>query len=611
MNQPYIKIKKMEDPDKKETNEQLLEELQALRSKVARLVQAEQEYQEVAQTLQETQTRYQENEKVLRQALDQMEIIFQGVADGITVQDLSGKLVYVNEAAARTTGYSSVADFLAASPQEATSRFEMWDEQGQPFPVLKLPGRLALQDEHEASAVIRFRLRLTGEDHWSIVRARPIFDEQGQVKFAVNIFHEITERKKAEENEHFLSESSAILAASLNYETTLKEIARLSVPYFADWCAVDILQEDGQLHRLSITHKDPLKEEWGRQLQQRYPPNPNDDGGIFRVIRSGQSELASVITTEMLTAAAKNKEQLELILQLGFSSAMLVPLKVRGRTLGVISFVWAESGQHYDKDDLRLAEELARRAAIAVDNSRLYHEAQEAVKRRDEFLTIAAHELRTPLSIMRTGLQFAQKGLKNDPSQANSKMGKAIELAVAQSHRLEGLVDDMADASDAAENNLPLVFETMGLQELTERAVSLVAFLSKQHQIKIEMTVEQSLIVKADKFKLTKALRNLLDNSLKFSPNGGLVWVKIQLASDAPEVYIIINDAGLGIPTERRENLFKPFYQAENGYRTRRFGGLGLGLYVTRAIIEAHGGSISLLDGDGGATFKVILPLVS
>jgi serine phosphatase RsbU (regulator of sigma subunit) len=186
------------------------------------------------------------------------------------------------------------------------------------------------------------------------------------------VAHDVTERKRAEEAQRFLSEVGATLASSLDYRTTLASVARLTVPRLADWCAVDVVEEDGSLSRLAVEHEDPQKVQLAHELQERYPSDPNASQGVMQVVRSGRSQLYPDIADEMLAAAARDAEHLQLMRGLGFVSAIIVPLVTRGRTLGVITLVSAESGRRYSPADLELAEELARRAALAVDNARLY-----------------------------------------------------------------------------------------------------------------------------------------------------------------------------------------------------------------------------------------------
>jgi PAS domain S-box-containing protein len=313
-------------------------------------------------------------EEALRTSRDQLEAIFQGVDEGITVQDAFGRILYANEAAARLTGFPSVEALMRADVSEIMGRFEVLDASGASLQVDKLPGRVALAGETPPEVQLRFRNRASGEERWAVVRAAPVHDEHGRVRFAVNIFHDVTDRQREEEARRFLAEATEALARSLDYNETLRRVARLAVPRLADWCAISILEQDGTTSQLAVEHVDPDKVKWAKALGDRYPPDPNSPLGVPNVLRTGAPELYPEIPWDIIEAAALDEEQLRLIRELQLSSIMIVPLNARGKTLGAITLVSAESGRRFDEDDLAFAEELARRAALAVDNARLYQE---------------------------------------------------------------------------------------------------------------------------------------------------------------------------------------------------------------------------------------------
>jgi hypothetical protein len=193
-------------------------------------------------------------------------------------------------------------------------------------------------------------------------------------------------RRQAEEAQRglaFLSEASAMVSSSFDYQVTLADLARLAVPRLADWCAVDILEEDGSVRRLAVAHEDSERVRWAHELQRRYPDDPKASQGVPQVLRSGRAEFYPEITDEMLMDSARDPQHLKIMRELGFTSVMIVPLVARGRTLGVISLISAESGRRYGKADLELAEELAGRAALAVDNARLYQDAKNEIAAAD------------------------------------------------------------------------------------------------------------------------------------------------------------------------------------------------------------------------------------
>jgi PAS domain S-box-containing protein len=314
-----------------------------------------------------------------RRTGDELRAILEGVADSITAQTPDGRLVYANAAAVRTLGFETADELLQASVAELMSHWEVLDPAGGPFPIERLPGRRALQGEEPEPEIVRFRHGSGGELRWANIKARPIRDIDGTVRLAINVIEDITELKQVEESNRFLAEASRVLAGSLDYEQTLSAIAHLAVPEVADWCAVDLAAE-GAPERVAIAHVDPAKIELAHELERRYPTDPNAPGGTTDVMRSGVAEMYADISDEMLAAAARDDEHLHLIKELGMVSVMIVPMRMRDRVLGVITFVSAESGRRFTETDLRVAEDLGLRAATAVENARLYGARSEIAR---------------------------------------------------------------------------------------------------------------------------------------------------------------------------------------------------------------------------------------
>jgi PAS domain S-box-containing protein len=282
-------------------------------------------------------------------------------------------LLFANDAAAELLGYPSREELVAASLDEVMERFEFLTEDGRPFPLDELPGWRALRG-HEDEAVIRFRSKATGQERWLALKATPIFDQDGRVRMAINVIEDITPHKRAEREQHFLSEAGRILSSSLDLDQTLRRVASLAVPDVADWVAVDLRTPGEGISRVALAHMDPARLEKAQELQRRYPPDPRAPRGVPHVLRTGEPELYPEISDEVLRGAAVDARHYELLREFGMRSAMIVPMSVRGRVVGALSLVSGASGRGFDDQDLALAQELARRCATAIENARLYSE---------------------------------------------------------------------------------------------------------------------------------------------------------------------------------------------------------------------------------------------
>jgi PAS domain S-box-containing protein len=246
----------------------------------------------------------------------------------------------------------------------------------------------AIRTGEPYQVIYRLRRATDGAYRWHLGRALPLRDEQGQIVKWFGTCTDIDDQKRSEESLSFLSEASRVLSSSLEYESTLKSVARLAVPSFADWCAVDMRETDGSINRLAIEHLDPNKVEIAHELQRRFPSGVSQSTALLEVLKSGESQWASEIPDALLEAAIQDKEHLRLLRSLGLKSYIMAPLVIRGKTLGVITFASAESGRLYKEEDLAFAEQLAQRAALAVDNSKLYEGTQQALQLREQAIEL-------------------------------------------------------------------------------------------------------------------------------------------------------------------------------------------------------------------------------
>lgn len=411
----------------------------------------------------------------------------------------------------------------------------------------------------------------------------------------------------AYERAAFLSSASALLSRSLDYAATLREVAQLAVQRLAAWSAVDVVADGGEMERLAFACADPQQAEYARALQERFAPKIDDQPGIAQVLRDGRSRLFETIDHEAVAVGIDDPDYLRLLQALGLTSAMLVPMVARDRTLGVITFALDDPRRHYTPADLALAEELARRAALAIDNARLYEQSQAAVRLRDVFLSVAAHELKTPLTALLGYVYLLQRRLAAHPALTDADR-RGLATIEEQSRRLNELVDTMLDVTRLGEGQLELHREPLDLCVLTRSIAQDMEQFAPNHQIAWECD-DAPVLVDGDSQRLRQVVQNLLQNAVKYSPNGGVIMVMV--TRDGQYGNIAVRDHGIGIPAEAINQLFDRFYRASN-VNPLRISGFGIGLYIVHEIVRRHGGTVLVESVEGeGSTFTMRLPLLA
>ncbi len=417
---------------------------------------------------------------------------------------------------------------------------------------------------------------------------------------------DLTERKQAEDRLRLLAEASELLTSSLEIRTVLQRLAELSVPRLADWCAVDLLTEDGQVERLAVVHRDPEKAVLGFEIARRWPIDVRAHGGIAQVLRTGESLRLEEMPEALLVAMARSEEHLAFTRHLGFRSSMCVPLKARGRVLGALTLIHAESGRRYGAADMALPEELARRAALALDNAQLFREVQEAVRLRDEFLSVASHELKTPLTPLSLKLDVLARELAAEADLPRApRWARYVESARGQVRRLADLVNDLLDVSRISTGRLQLHLEAVDLAAVVRDVVAQFEQQAAKFGCSLVLQVGQEpLVGRWDRLRVEQVVGNLLSNAIKY---GAGHPVHLHLEADGGRARLAVRDEGIGIAPEHLGRIFEKF---ERAVSERHYGGLGLGLYVTRTIVEALGGTVAVESQPGqGACFRVELPL--
>ncbi len=442
-----------------------------------------------------------------------------------------------------------------------------------------------------------------GSIHWIAGSGKVFPGDDGRPLRMIGIGLDVTRRKRAEETARFLADASSVLAGLEDFDSTLQKVSSLAVPSFADWATVDMAEADGSLRRVSVSHVDPAKVQLAHEVHSRFPPDPGAAQGAWNILRTGKSEIIPEITDELLVQAIKDQEQLGLIRQLGLRSYIGVPLTVRGDTFAVITFISAESGHRYDDMDLALAEDLASRTAIAVENSQLYRELRLADRRKDEFLATLAHELRNPLAPISNGMHVLR--VSGGSGALAEETRSMMERQLGQMVRL---VDDLLDVSRITRNKLELRKERVSLAAIANSAAEAARPLMEHAGHAFSITLPPAPVyLDADPIRLAQVFSNLLNNAAKYTGPGGRITLTGTLEGD--QVVVDVQDNGMGIPGDALSSIFEMFTQVDRNLE-RAQGGLGIGLSLVRRLVELHGGTISAhSDGPGqGSRFVTRLP---
>lgn len=434
----------------------------------------------------------------------------------------------------------------------------------------------------------------------------------------------ITRRKQAEERLRFLSEVSNTLASSLDYTTTLQNVTRLVVPQLGDYCLFDLVDEqaDNGFRRVAVYHTDPAKEAIVREIGERYPLKAGANP-IARILDSGEPQLIAAYTDEIYQAIANDAEHLRLLRDLRPASAMVVALKVRGQVIGALTLAMAESERHYALEDLDVADEVAQRAAIAVDNARLYQEAQKALETQKEldylkdlFLSVISHELRTPLTSIKGFAQVLKRHLLSETQaapegqerrQRSDKLTRPVESIIRQSNRLNDMVNQLLDFSRIQSDQIELNYSLdADLGTLAQRVVEQQRMTAPNHTL-LWLPPPQTVTANYDETRLEQVLDNLVSNAIKYSQPG--TTVRVGLEVEDQQAVIWVQDEGIGISPEHQAHIFDRFYRARTNDNTK-VEGLGLGLYISYKIVKSHGGRLWLTSEVGrGSTFYLALKL--
>jgi PAS domain S-box-containing protein len=547
----------------------------------------------------------QQADEELRESEERFRQLAELAVEGVLIHD-NGLMLDANESFARMFGYEldellgrNFFEFLTtpASREEILRRI-----------------RSGSKDRYEATG-----LRKDGSEIIVELSARTMTWRGRKVR--VGTVHDITERKRAEEaarrlieeqaaraaaeeagrRARFLAEASRVLTSSFDYQTTLASLARLAVPELADFCVVDVIGERHTVERVGVAHVDPSKEPLLREAVRYARLRGSATYHMRRTLSDGESVLLPFITDDALAANAVNEDHLRLTMELRPRSLVSVPLRVADRVTGGLTLYVSDSGRRYGPDDLALAEELARRAALAVENARLYHAAEQATRARDEMLGVVAHDLRNPLNTVAMGASLLSELIPD----TQGSLRRQAEIMRRAADRMNRLIQDLLDVKRIESGRLAVEPRPAAPGALVAEAVEMLRPLATAGSLALEAEVgEDAPQVLADPPRVQQVLSNLVGNAIKFTPAGGRVALRAEPLPDW-EVRFVVADTGPGIPPEELPHVFGQFWQARHTDRR----GIGLGLAIAKGIVEAHGGRIWVESQVGvGSNFYFTLP---
>ena len=525
--------------------------------------------------------------------------ILESISDPFVVQDGEWRFRYMNSAAERVL---ATADHGASAQLIGKVLWDVYPE------IIGTEFEKEMRRASETRTPVSFEAFYPEAGRWAELHCYPLPDGGLATQWK-----NTTARKRAEEAASYLNKATELLASSTDYEATLGEVAKLIVPHFADWCGISMVDQSGTAQQLAVAHADPGKIAWARELNERYPPDLNAPTGVPQVIRTGKPELYPEIPEELLVAGARDDEHLRIIRELGFKSAIIVPLTTAQRVLGAITVVSAEGSRRYTVDDMNFLTELARRAALAVENSLLHkaeHDARRAAEAanqaKTQFLAVMSHELRTPLNAIGGYAELLLMGIRGDLS---DDQRADLERIQRSQRNLLSLINDILNYAKLEAGHVEFDMKAVPLHPLLMDLESLITPQLRARELTYDYTgCDPAFTVWADAEKVRQILLNLLSNAIKFTEPGGTIAISCVDRDDT--VSVVVRDTGLGIPSDRLASVFEPFVQLERRL-TSNHEGTGLGLAISRDLARGLGGELSARSTLGeGSEFDLSLKKV-
>lgn len=437
-------------------------------------------------------------------------------------------------------------------------------------------------------------LNREGQFRWHLIRVQPErYFQHEIVNSWLGTATDIEDRKQKEEEQKFLSEAGELLVSTLDYRKTIKSVSDLIVPYLADWCAFDIINDDGELETIAVSYKDEKIASLSEKFHQKFLYNPDKK---FDAIKNCETQVMNTINRE-LVPDIPIEENIEAM------SGMVVPLCQNGKVLGAVTLISHDPGKHYKVKDVEFVEELSRRVALAYENSYLYKLSQQAIEIRNDFLSIASHELNTPITSLKLQLQMVRKTLlmHRNGDFPLERFSKSVEASVKQVDRLINLIQILLDVSRIQSGKFTFTFEKVKARDVLNEVVDRHCEVIESADCELQVDSDFDEMVVWDKTRIEQVLTNLIVNAVKYAPGK----ILLSMHGSDGDVIISVRDFGKGIPAEKLKTIFDRFERATT---SESVSGLGLGLFIVKQIVDGHHGKVEVNSDSNGTVFKVTLP---
>jgi PAS domain S-box-containing protein len=446
-------------------------------------------------------------------------------------------------------------------------------------------------------------LNKNGEFRWHLFRIHAEV-EHGEILSWLGTATDIEDRKKMEDGQKFLARAGEALVKTLDHSIMLKNIAQISVPYIADWCAFDFINDDGKLENYLTYHRNPGKEERVKKIHDLQLNHALSGNHILEAIEKKSVKIVERPAQKLLEFNDLGKEEYDLSQELNETTIMIIPIVAHGYTLGSLTFASYESGTKFEKNLIMIGEELGRRVALAFENSKLYQLSQKSIEIRNDFLSIASHELNTPITSLKLQMQMVRRNLQDNKESAQfEKFSNSVDNSLKQVERLINLVQVLLDVSHIQSGKLSFTFMEANVRDMINELVDRHKEMLEKNNCTLTLVNEHNLSAVWDKTRIEQVITNLLSNSVKYAPGK----INLEVEGRDKEIVISVRDFGKGIPQNKLVSIFNRFERINTN---EGISGLGLGLFIVKQIVEGHNGKIDISSEiDKGTCFTVHLPL--